>query len=824
MKRKELSPISPISSPEKNFPKKENKKTFCLCKMPDTGEVMIQCVKCEEWYHPKCVNLKKIPDSDYTCFNCIKKNLNKKFQVKEKEKLKEEKEIKSLEDSKNELENEDIIQTKKIEKKRIIRVVSRKKNNNNLKNNEINLNEIQDKLENKSKEEEEEKKINQNQIKENYNKNTVFNEKENINDKINNNNNESNVIIEKNINEKALNNISEKENLNHVSAKSNNINEANNNNIINETNNNNIKENINNNNIINETNNNNNIINETINNNNINESINNNVSRNLTPMIDLNIKKQTKLKKKEEKIAKKLLTPERVKFLRDKFNYKDIIYPNSKDFKLMESTTLTKFDYFIKNDIYTMNSNFNYNHITKKTSLYEEFVIYLKENQFEFGKNDIKLKLTSKHCDLTELSKLLNEFIIKKNYDNKITSLYTICSNGPKHCKNSNCLKDKTCTFQIKIELFSNGRVNIYTKGNHALGYAPSPPVNNLSNDIIAFIKRNYTLKNSIIIKQLYDEKKINLNILLSKEDSDIDKEDIEDEENEKIDELPNNNNCDMLILNKKEKEEDLLTNGHYNITRKKISSIKYTEKKKKFGTRFNSFQKLIEKLKNKIENEDIYFPNIGILENKEDLSSMNENDFQLTFYSKSSIKKLAQFSKSLINFDTTFKTFVVKNRNFPVSVISCENEKGKNEVLFICVSSHNNSIKFTNLFKKIIKYMEIGCNINNWSPLCVIDQGKTEISVFTSLIIDFVFCKFHLVMNLDEHTKEFSNEELYLLHYHYYLLYNSTTLDIFNERKEDFEKIFNRNKYRKFYEYFDPFLENPSIFIFHFSYLVFHT
>ena len=48
-------------------------RKYCICRGPDTGEMMIQCDSCKEWYHLTCVSLTpneaEALDS-YTCPNC----------------------------------------------------------------------------------------------------------------------------------------------------------------------------------------------------------------------------------------------------------------------------------------------------------------------------------------------------------------------------------------------------------------------------------------------------------------------------------------------------------------------------------------------------------------------------------------------------------------------------------------------------------------------------------------------------------------------------------------------------------------------------------
>ncbi|KAL1918751.1 uncharacterized protein VTP21DRAFT_2773 [Calcarisporiella thermophila] len=46
---------------------------YCICKKPDTGKFMIQCDKCDEWYHGQCVGVTKRQSKEmdvWHCFNC----------------------------------------------------------------------------------------------------------------------------------------------------------------------------------------------------------------------------------------------------------------------------------------------------------------------------------------------------------------------------------------------------------------------------------------------------------------------------------------------------------------------------------------------------------------------------------------------------------------------------------------------------------------------------------------------------------------------------------------------------------------------------------
>lgn len=43
-------------------------KVHCLCRRPWKGELMISCERCEAWFHPECINVKQIPESDLVNF------------------------------------------------------------------------------------------------------------------------------------------------------------------------------------------------------------------------------------------------------------------------------------------------------------------------------------------------------------------------------------------------------------------------------------------------------------------------------------------------------------------------------------------------------------------------------------------------------------------------------------------------------------------------------------------------------------------------------------------------------------------------------------
>ena len=39
--------------------KKEKLPVYCICRLPDSGDLMIQCAKCKTWYHETCIQVSK---------------------------------------------------------------------------------------------------------------------------------------------------------------------------------------------------------------------------------------------------------------------------------------------------------------------------------------------------------------------------------------------------------------------------------------------------------------------------------------------------------------------------------------------------------------------------------------------------------------------------------------------------------------------------------------------------------------------------------------------------------------------------------------------
>ncbi|KAI7899337.1 uncharacterized protein BX663DRAFT_521358 [Cokeromyces recurvatus] len=75
------SPTTTIST-STTTPKKKRtraKKVYCICKQPYNGKPMVQCDRCQEWFHCACVGFDpdNEEDIDWICKSCIEGKLIK---------------------------------------------------------------------------------------------------------------------------------------------------------------------------------------------------------------------------------------------------------------------------------------------------------------------------------------------------------------------------------------------------------------------------------------------------------------------------------------------------------------------------------------------------------------------------------------------------------------------------------------------------------------------------------------------------------------------------------------------------------------------------
>ena len=71
--KKELSPFPRTRKAAAKFTKLHHLSipAYCHCKRPDTADEMIQCDRCDEWWHFQCANIRRAPSNDWYCLNCI---------------------------------------------------------------------------------------------------------------------------------------------------------------------------------------------------------------------------------------------------------------------------------------------------------------------------------------------------------------------------------------------------------------------------------------------------------------------------------------------------------------------------------------------------------------------------------------------------------------------------------------------------------------------------------------------------------------------------------------------------------------------------------
>ncbi|RUS20403.1 hypothetical protein BC937DRAFT_95291 [Endogone sp. FLAS-F59071] len=61
-----------ISAAEKkSVASKRGRKVYCICRMPDDGNTMVQCDACKEWYHIACVNLSEEEVQKMISYMCV---------------------------------------------------------------------------------------------------------------------------------------------------------------------------------------------------------------------------------------------------------------------------------------------------------------------------------------------------------------------------------------------------------------------------------------------------------------------------------------------------------------------------------------------------------------------------------------------------------------------------------------------------------------------------------------------------------------------------------------------------------------------------------
>ena len=68
-------PTSDISTARQNFFPGRSIDLYCDCRMPESFGDMVECEKCESWYHQQCVDYSP-KKSNWICRSCLSNSIN----------------------------------------------------------------------------------------------------------------------------------------------------------------------------------------------------------------------------------------------------------------------------------------------------------------------------------------------------------------------------------------------------------------------------------------------------------------------------------------------------------------------------------------------------------------------------------------------------------------------------------------------------------------------------------------------------------------------------------------------------------------------------
>ena len=63
-------PVTKHRRPADRVTKVENCLIYCYCRLPDTGEKMVCCDSCDEWFHISCACVDSVLTATWVCNNC----------------------------------------------------------------------------------------------------------------------------------------------------------------------------------------------------------------------------------------------------------------------------------------------------------------------------------------------------------------------------------------------------------------------------------------------------------------------------------------------------------------------------------------------------------------------------------------------------------------------------------------------------------------------------------------------------------------------------------------------------------------------------------
>ena len=69
-----LFPVVKNRRPAQRIIKTQRCFVFCRCRLPDSGEKMVSCDKCQEWFHLSCLNIETPSTESWFCDNCTNSN------------------------------------------------------------------------------------------------------------------------------------------------------------------------------------------------------------------------------------------------------------------------------------------------------------------------------------------------------------------------------------------------------------------------------------------------------------------------------------------------------------------------------------------------------------------------------------------------------------------------------------------------------------------------------------------------------------------------------------------------------------------------------
>jgi len=332
---------------------------------------------------------------------------------------------------------------------------------------------------------------------------------------------------------------------------------------------------------------------------------------------------------------------------------------------------------------------------------------------------------------------------------------------------------ERKCTANILIKYIYNisGQIElqILYKGYHNKYFYPNTKFLKKNQILLDLIETNK--KNSKILEDIDKKKKEIFDLDLIEKDINKEKELNKNEDNLIENQRKENNNNLKKNLDEKENKniEDIDENNKnfindtdhtLKITSKKISNLKNYKKIKEFGEKSYSFSNVKDYLSelNILEEGFIAIKDIKYLQNNKEFTinimDMTSNNFIFIYYKKEVILDNLNNLYEIIGCDLCFKFLNLDTNNesvkLPTLAITCMSENLQGVICFIChlypFTNFNCSMCLFNIISEIenlyfIKFQKKKiCN-----PLFSIDKDSVLISSLKYLEFDFIICTFHI-------------------------------------------------------------------------------